>query len=450
MPPKYTPVVKCIRRIGYHDGPDIRQSGGVKLRFLSMLPDLFDTIIGPHFTIPLAPQFFDWAVCTIPEEDPSYELRWGCIITSYMRQEYLARMSIIAKLRTCSRGLKYWVARYWLRDLWFVHPRQLERFLDTYWKRRDPLKYTRRLRVDIPMLYDDDQHHVLQSWDHWPNQPSYLGEMPAPQDKSRIPLVKKVNAMYSSLLEILCHLESFDNGYTGYGSVKAFPAPRNYYDYRALRNITSLRLACSFFDDHFFRYLRGLHNLQELVLDLMPVSGGYGFDLEVDMSEFGADGEPGLLEMLKNNGHNIQRLTLGGHYSIPGDFIDLNTLCPKLRYFEFQMNELMVFPQFHEWIEHIAVHSVYHFYLRSPHRLNLERFIDAMCSNRAQWKRLVSISETTPLNEDSRLFESHLDMEWGKQMVQRIYGHSIRILDCNGNDKVFKWEDQRVDFGVKI
>ncbi|KIJ52770.1 hypothetical protein M422DRAFT_242683 [Sphaerobolus stellatus SS14] len=469
MPPKYFPVVKCPRRLGFHDalaGPDLRDTG-VTARFLSALPDLFDTVLGPHFTPPLTPEFFKWVVSKMQDGDPDSEISWGCLISSRVRQEYLSRMSMIGKLHLCSRGFKFWVGKFWVKDLWFMHPRQVETFLETYWTKTGMLVHTHRVRVDIPMFSLSDDLQVLHTWDDWPKEPVYLAKMPEPQHKSGVKLARKVDTLYTALLQLLCHLTCFDNGYSGYGSVKSFPALRYYFDSIQHRSLRS-----------------SLQHLQELTLDLMPHVGGYGFEgtgpapiclpslhyltvttpgqLEpLHLSKhwdllslyhfichgFRNDGEPGLLEMFEGNGANIEHLTLDGHFAIPEDYLDLNNLCPKLQSFEIQINDLSVFPQFHGGIEEIYIHALWSFYVDSSHRRHLTKFIDAICLNRAKWKRLVSITEMTQPNQVSRLFESHIKVGRKMQMVACIRDHSIQILDCKGDDKVFDWEDTRMTLG---
>ncbi|KIJ29559.1 hypothetical protein M422DRAFT_268999 [Sphaerobolus stellatus SS14] len=142
----------------------------VRLRLLSIFPELFDPILEPHFRPPRGAAFFEWCYVSFNSVfmGDDIELIRSARHSSRMRELYMDRLKLIANLRLVCRGFKYWVNRFFVCDLWFIHPRQLKAYIFFATRNLGLLRHIKRLRIDIPILLPSANQPVPETLEDWP------------------------------------------------------------------------------------------------------------------------------------------------------------------------------------------------------------------------------------------------------------------------------------------
>ncbi|KIJ54605.1 hypothetical protein M422DRAFT_240683 [Sphaerobolus stellatus SS14] len=139
------------------------------------------------------------------------------------------------------------------------------------WMRRVPsvLNHARQLRVEIPSILSDRDDDQPVSLIEWPCVHGHDSMYTPPAHDHSSPFARQLDALYAELLDKLCRLHTFDNGYTGWGGCTAFPAPAHYLRHIQAGSstaLTTLRLTMSLDEVFFYEAVSSLEALEELTI----------------------------------------------------------------------------------------------------------------------------------------------------------------------------------------
>ncbi|KIJ47035.1 hypothetical protein M422DRAFT_249342 [Sphaerobolus stellatus SS14] len=307
-----------------------------------------------------------------------------------------------------------------------------------------------------------------------------------PAHYSRMKLEHIMDLLYSRLLHILCHVEYFDNGYMGNGGSEVFPSPVDFIYVLCQPKITPLKglhVTMRYYELFVLQSHPEQQGLEELCIDyqfdtlppdlipsigispvpLLPltlpalqylsvVAAMFCPALPVikewtlpSLSHFacrpGHTPEVDLQASLQKFGANLRRLVLGGRFIVSGVQLDLQNLTPLLEIFEVELAPEVPWPDDHNSLTQVIIHSPSHAFTGSSLQVHLAGLINDICNYCGRWPKLRSIMDTTEPDTCSRLFCNCTDDPLGMQTVQRLEKMGIAVYRINSHLNIVPYSE---------
>ncbi|KIJ29398.1 hypothetical protein M422DRAFT_54177 [Sphaerobolus stellatus SS14] len=393
--------------------------------------------------------FFEWTRYSSPENRSHKESRFGVSWEAHWQALYIERLEIIVALQQVSHSALAAMDPFFLKELWFTHPKQLITFLGAFppFPRHRLLRTIRHLRVDFPL-----------GQNIWTNRTNPFVAIGWPREGRH---------------DIFWNLPP--NSISDFASCERRPefssAPKKYLT-RLLSgrhmDLTCLRISTPIYDAHFHSVIRSLACLQELAID-------YCADIEWDLvlttqkkvpvrfpclkyftvsrvvriaplvlvsqwllpelKLFSCCSrllDPNLPAALKSFGHNLRTLVIRGSWMDSNEYLALQDMCPQLLCLEFQFNWFTPRILGHRTIQTIVAHGCDVLASPSPELYGLRDWFDNLFQYHNSWLALMEVVDSAWPPRSFNYNTPEYFSWWEKARVEAFWECSFNLVDSEG------------------